>query len=48
MGVIASNTEQYTLSEDRVVLVDKVEEDYVVTLKQKDAADKCVVFTTNR
>jgi len=40
--------EQYTLSEDRVVLVDKVEEDYVVTVKQKDAADKCVVFTKNR
>jgi len=37
-----------TLSEDRVVLVNKLEEDYVVTLKQKKAADKCAVFTTNR
>jgi len=40
--------EQYELSDDRVVLVDKLEEEYVVTLKQKDADDKCVVFTTNR
>jgi len=36
--------EQYELSDDRVVLVDKLEEEYVVTLKQKDADDKCVFF----
>jgi len=47
-GCSTYNMEQYELSDDRVVLVDKLEEEYVVTLKQKDADDKCVVFTTNR
>jgi len=40
--------EQYVLSEDRVVLVSKLEEDYIITLKQKDSDEKCVVFTANR
>ena len=45
---ITSNMEQYVLSEDRVVLVSKLEEDYIITLKQKDSDEKCVVFTANR
>ena len=40
--------EQHALSEDRVVLVEKIDEDYIITIKQKDAADKCAVLTMNR
>ena len=36
------------LSEDRIVLVNKIDEEYIITLKQKDSDDKCVVFTANR
>ena len=45
---ITSNMEKYVLSEDRIVLVNKVDGDYVITLKQKDSDEKCVVFTANR
>ena len=40
--------EQYVLSEDRIMLVNKVDGDYIITLKQKDSDEKCVVFTANR
>jgi len=36
------------LSEDRIALVNKIDEEYIITLKQKDSDDKCVVFTANR
>jgi len=40
--------EQYVLSEDRIMLVNKVDGDYIITLKQKDSDEKCVIFTADR
>ena len=39
---------QYSLSEDRIVIVKKTEGHYTVVLKQKDSDVKIVEFTPNR
>jgi len=39
---------QYTLSEDRIVIVEKEKGQYIVVMKQKDSDVKSVTFTPNR
>jgi len=46
--VTESNMKQFSLSDDRIVIVKKAQVQYSVTVKQKDSDMKIVEFTPNR
>jgi len=44
----AESMKQFSLSDDRIVIVKKAQGQYSVTVKQKDSDMKIVEFTPNR